>query len=231
MSSNKFPHSHRSAPRLPRPALWVVARTRRAKSAVSHVCLKCHGLLPRARAASAGTRRSHVAPEFCFSSLFLVVALEADRTNQRAIGVSLRHDSPFGQMPVVALVAASQSAATAQLAHPDWTPTEICRELAAAPVALKPEHAREIGTGTGLTMSAQGEAERATGRRDVRRPGASEPDPGRGSFPAGGPWRWRRSPNGHQQSSPDFRLTRLRNRTRQLTRRCLRPPRIFMHGT
>jgi hypothetical protein len=167
MSSNKLPHFQKSATRLPRVALGVVAQTKRAKSADRPGCHKCHNFLPRAGDSSAITKRSQVAPELYFSSLFLVVALRADRTKAITIGNSSRHDSLRGRVPVVALVAESQSGANSHLAHSDSTSTEIRPELAASPVAVKSKDFRKIGA----ILSAQGEGDRDADQRDLRRPG------------------------------------------------------------
>jgi hypothetical protein len=221
MSSNSFPHVQKSAPRVPRILSEVVARTKGTKSGISPVCLKCHDFLPRARESSARARRAQIARQLCLSSLFLVVALRADRTNAITVGVSLRHDSVPGSMPVVALVAESQSGANGQVAHSDSKQREICPVLAASPVA-----ASQIATGVGATWSAQGEAERHGDQRELRRPSTGEAHPGRGSFPAGRPMRWRRRPTGRQQNNLKSRLTRLTGSTRRLTRR--RPPALHI---
>jgi len=220
MSSNSFPHLQKSAPQVPRAIGGLVARTKRAKSGVSPVCPKCHNFLPRARESSARAERCQVTPELYFSFLFLVVAVRADRANTITVGVSSRHDCPLSLMPVAALVAEIKNAANGQLAHSDSKSTEICRELAADPVAVKSKHCQQNATDAGVTLWAQSETERHSGQPDLRRPAISEAHPGHGSFQGGRGARWRRRPISGQQNSLKIRLTRLTDCTPQLTRQC-----------
>jgi hypothetical protein len=156
MSSNSLPRVQKSAPQVPRILSEVVARIKRTKSRVSPVCPKCHDFLPRARESSARAKHAQIAPTLCFSSLFLVVALRADRTNAITVGVSLRHDSVLGSMPVVALVAESQSSAKGPIALSDSKHAGICPKFAARPVAAKSKHWWQIATGDGAILSTQG---------------------------------------------------------------------------
>jgi hypothetical protein len=225
MSSNSFPHLQKSAPRLPRAASGLVAQTNRAKSGVSPVCPECHDFLPRAHENSAGGYNAQITPELHFSSLFLVVAVRANRANTITAGVSSRHDPLRGSILVVALVAEGHTGGNEQLAHSASKPREMCPGFAASPVAVKSNHYRQIAGGVGAISSAQTDAERPSNQRDLRRPSTGKIHPGRGSFPGGSPVRWRRRPESRQQNSLKSRLTRLTGFTRRLTRRC--PPALF----
>jgi hypothetical protein len=217
MSSNSFPHVQKSAPRVPRILSEVVARTKGTKSGISPVCPTCHDFLPLARERSARARRAQIVRQLCFSSLFLVVALRADRSKAIIVGIRLRHDPVLGSRRVVALVAESQSGANGPLALSDSKHTEICLRFAARPVAAKSKPWWQIATGDGAILSTQGGPGRRADQRNLRRPSTGEAHPGRGSFPAGSPARWRRRPNSRQRNSLKIRLTRLTDSTHRLT--------------
>jgi hypothetical protein len=213
MSSNSIPHFQKFAPRLPRMSSGAVARTKRTKSAVSPVCPKCHDFVPRAGERSSGAKRAQGLLVSRFSYLFLVVAVEADRTRALTIGISSRHDWVIDLFVLVAVVACGQrgasrknalSVAAAKLRATPW----------ASPVPADSEHRWQAATGVSAILLAY------SSDRRISRPGAGADHPSEGSFPAGHRLRWRRSPISGQLNSVKIRLTRLTDCTPQLTCQC-----------